>query len=481
MALKPQSGGLSSLWIGRQSPPPATSRDINVLRFTPVSNDPRTTIEDDANRVGHIIQRRFPFTGTGFGLASEQAESASITGRGGSSKRAGGQLWSAGDVNTELLPTDIIHFLRVLMNKAPEVYTAAGIVGTAAPLASGTTATFVEGTEYKFGIPSKLVYASSGLADNDVITIKGTRRIGLPSSEIRPVVKVYTVGDGGNDFETDFYFDSIISSKLKSGTAALASLSPTSYNTETFRTSITGFSDILSHGLSIMQRIGLMPMTAYDVLITNFGLSISDAIIATISMIGGPIFNRRVIGSANNNFGADAAELTDASTDANKGWFGDAYPISALDFAPSWGSLLKFGDTIVDTISLELGINLNLESKASYRASRYRNKPKKSATPRQTTVGPRVYFENDDDLNSAIQDWQDIYIDNATSEVVYSSYNYLDNGKRIKMEFIVPEVQLIEVPTLAVEGSADIERDLAFLSTDDSGFKFIVEGDKYTE
>ena len=142
MALKPQSGGLSSLWIGRQSPPPATSRDINVLRFTPVSNDPRTAIEDEVNRVGHIIQRRFPFTGTGFGLASEQAESASITGRGGSSKRAGGQLWSAGDVNTELLPTDIIHFLRVLMNKAPEVYTAAGIVGTAAPLASGNYSDF---------------------------------------------------------------------------------------------------------------------------------------------------------------------------------------------------------------------------------------------------------------------------------------------------------------------------------------------------
>ena len=315
---------------------------------------------------------------------------------------------------------------------------------------------------------------------DDVITIRGTRRIGLPAGEVRPVVKKFAVADSSANFETDFYFNSITNSTIdKSGT--ITNLAPTSYNTETYRTSITGFGNVLSDGLSIMQRIGLMPMTAYDVLATNFVLAISDAILATISMIGGPIFNRRVIGAANNKFGADAAELTDATADANKNWLGDAYPVSDLDFAPAWGSLLTFGDTIVDVISLELGVNLNLESKRSYRASRYRNKPKKSATPRQTTAGPRVYFENDDDLNSAIQDWQDIYIDNATSDLVYSSYNYLDNGKRVKMEYTVPLCQLIEVPTLAVEGSEDIERDLSFLSTDDSGFKFIVEGDKYRE
>ena len=60
-------------------------------------------------------------------------------------------------------------------------------------------------------------------------------------------------------------------------------------------------------------------------------------------------------------------------------------------------------------------------------------------------------------------------------------YNYLDNGKRIKMVFSVPACQLIEVPSIVVENAEDIERDLAFLSTDDSRFKFEVEGDKYRE
>ena len=480
MALKTQSGGLSSFWMGRQSPPPTASRSIDVLKFTPVSAAPVTTREASVNRVGKIIQRRFPFTGTGFGLASEQAESASITGKDSSSKRAAGQLWSEGDITTELLPTDIIHWLRVLMNKTPAVHAADGSVGTAAPLSDGASGNFSEGTEYKFGIPSKCVYAKSGLSTGDVITIVGTRRIGLPSGEVRPISKVYTVADGSLDFETDFYFNSISSSKLTRSTTT-STLAPTSYNTDTYKTSMTGFGDTLSDGFSIMQRVGLMPMTAYDVLINNFVLAISDAITATMSMIGGPVFNRRVIGTGNSNLGTNAAELTNNDSDSNKEWLSDIYGISDLDFAPAWGSLLTFGDTIVDSISLDLGVNLNLESKRSYRASRYRNKPGRSTTPRQTTISPRVYFENDDDLNSAIQDWQDIYIDNSISEVVYSSYNYLDNGKQIKMEFTVPACQLIEVPTLAVEGSQDIERDLSFLSTDDSGFKFVVEGDKYTE
>ena len=475
MALIPQSGGLSMFWMGRQPAPPAVSPDINVLKFTPVSNDPVDTLQDSADRVGHIIGRRFPFTGVGIDLLSEQAESASITGRSSSTKRAGGQLWSGGDLNTELLPTDIIHFLRVIQNAIPQEHAADGTVGTAAPLADGL-GTFTEGTESTFDIPAKLTFAAAGLTDGDELTVIGTRRIGLPISEKRPVVKKYTIADGSQDFETDFYFNSITS--VLNGTTPLA---PTSYNTETYRTSITGFGDALSDALSIMMRKGLMPITTFDHLITNFVLSISDAISAVISTIGGPIFNRRVIGSANDNFGADAAELTDAAGDVNRNWLGVAYPVSDLDFAPAWGSLLQFGDRIVDVIGLDVGINLNLESKRAYRASRFRNKPKRTSTPRQITAAPRVYFENDDELNSVVRDWQEIYVDNEVDDVNISMYNYLDNGRRFKMEFTIPASQLIEVPALAVEGSEDIERDLSFLCTDDNDFMFAVEGDKYTE
>ena len=93
---------------------------------TPVNTGPESsppvayaTTDAAAKGIGRMVRGRFPFTELGIDLGSEQAESASITGRSASSKRAGGQLWSEGPIEMEILPNQIIHFLRPSFNKGP--------------------------------------------------------------------------------------------------------------------------------------------------------------------------------------------------------------------------------------------------------------------------------------------------------------------------------------------------------------------------
>ena len=461
MAVDIQGGGLSMLWMGRQRPPTATGNIDG--RYTPVVAPPNDNSAANERGVGQVIHRRFPFTGLGLDLASEQAQSASITGRDSATKRAGGQLWSAGDVSMEILPNDIPHWLRIIQNVNPVKANA-----KERALTGGNTVALAALPAEDILIPST---ASIGAAAGSVVTFVGSRRIGLPDNEIRPLTEIVTVPTGETTAETKNYFTDFDSITGANGTQV-------TLDTSTYKTTLTGFGSQLSDALTIMMRKGLMPVTVYDALVNVFGLSISDTITATASMLGGPIFNRKII-----NKTGEIPTLESDNTDATiAGWLDDDdYPISQLDFMPSWGTLLEFGDTIVDVIGVDFGINLNLESKRSYRASRFRNKPQKSATPREITAAPRVYFENGDAATDVFNKWQDIYIDNATSDMTVSLYNWLDNGRQHKMVFTINGMQLIEVPTLTVEDSADIERDLSFLSTTAPGLTFELFADEYKE
>ena len=113
-------------------------------------------------------------------------------------------------------------------------------------------------------------------------------------------------------------------------------------------------------------------------------------------------------------------------------------------------------------------MNLNLESRASFTGSRYRSRPRKSATPRQVTTTPSVFFEYGTDAEDMFLKWQDIYIDNALEECELLMYNWLDNGKEHSIQMTMPANQLIEVPAITVDDSSDIERTLSLLAIPNS-------------
>lgn len=497
MANQTQGGGNSTLWWGRQ--PPQNNydpRDINSKPFVPITADPYNGVGERKRGAGYIINNRFLFTTLGLNLASEQSTSRSIEGHSASSKRTGGQLWCEGDFGMELIPNDLIHYYRVVQNKEPvksgELATTAQISGAdttwaAQDFADGAWKLTGQGGETSdLNIPSKVTIT---LTDGSVgeIRIIGFRRIGLPDDEIRPVLeKISTPKSDDADTDDDTYESVNYFTKIKeiqfipatapaSETARAKANNPIktalTFSSDTHHTSIDGFGNNLSDGVTIMQRIGLVPFVAQDCLFNTFNVEISDTLDATAGVIGGPFFPRRTIN------GGFEEKLILPDTDD---WFSQ-YPIQELDFQPAWGSLLRFDGEIVNVISCGIGVNLNLESKQYYRASRFRNKPKRSSTPREITSTPRVFFEHGEEAGDTFQKWEDRYVDNHTSEMTLDLYNWLDNGKEFHIKYTIREMQLIEVPTLSVEDVSDIERDLSFLATKAPEMKFEIWGNEYLE
>ena len=468
MAVQTQSGGNSMLWWGRQAAQTAYNpKNINSKRYVPITNAP--TDKGGASTTlgaGHIIHKRFAFTGLGLALASEQSTSATIVGRSSSVKRSSGQLWCEGDITTEMLADDILHYHRVIQNVTP---VSAVVAGAAAVVQTGVALSY---TNNVLSYPSQVILPKDSLATADVVEIIGTRKIGLSNDEVRPIREVLTITDGTVDKKSTKYFNSISSIEKTTGTGDIA-IGDLAFDTGTHKNTIDGFGDNLSEGVTVMERIGLVPHVAYDVLFNTFGVEISDSIIATIGCIGGPFYPRRMIETGT------AEQLVIPS---NSKWLNGAhYPLTDLNFQPAWGSLLQFGGDIVDVISGGVAINLNLESKQYYRSSRFRNKPKRSTTPREITAAPTVFFESGDAAADVFLRWEDIYIDNETSDMTLNLYNWLDNGRQFRIQYSVKAMQLVEVPTVTAEDAADIERVLSFLSTETPEIKVEVWGNEYKE
>ena len=483
MAVTEQSGGQSMMWMGRQT---AVGTAITAA---PAAH----ALADTA---GKIINARFPFTSLGLDLAAEQAESASITGGDASTKRAGGQLWSEGTIEVEVLPTQLLHFLRPIFNVEPTIYGADGTTsttfsarGTAEKTLSAKnrktgnapanvtvahdgdttiTATPVAGDAddgvASFEVPCQITAELANARSGSTMTVEGFRRIGLPNDEVITLVKTYQVGGTGGDankiFSTPEYYDgwskiTITGTGVSSGDLLASSLS---YETGTYRTRLGGFGSSISNGMTVMMRKGLMPVVAQDVHFNNSTLTVGDDVRFSFESLGGKIFNRRLI-----NTGV-AEHLTVPDT-----WTSDTnYPLGDLNFQPSWGCSFQFGDDSVDMTGVTVNLNLNLESRASFTGSRYRSRPRKSATPRQVTTTPSVFFEYGTDAEDMFLKWQDIYIDNALEECELLMYNWLDNGKEHSIQMTMPANQLIEVPAITVDDSSDIERTLSLLAIPNS-------------
>ena len=500
MPVRPQAGGNSMLWWGNQKPQTAYDpRDINSKEYIPITAAPNKNASESERGAGNIKHRRFLFTGLGLYLASEQTQSVTIQGHTSSSKRTGGQLWCEGDYNMELIPNELIDYYRVIQNAQPDHAAGNGkfTAGTAALAAmrvkdnaQESLPSYVKSSSkdsdglfssepassdrnFDLNIPSRVKIAMTATAGELILT--GFRRIGLPNDEIRPVREVIKTDATGTAYTSSTYWTKGPKVEFKPNADSVTSnpIGAITFDTGTFKSETDGFGDNLSEGVTIMQRIGVVPHVAYDVLFNTFNIEITDGILATCGMIGGPFFARRMIETG----AEEKLVIPDDSL-----WLGDDYPISALlNFQPAWGSLLRFGGKIVNVISGGIGVNLNLESKQYYRASRFRNKPKRSTTPREITATPRVFFESGDEASDIFDRWEDYYVDNTTSEMTLDSYNWLDNGKEYRVKYTIKGMQLVEVPTLSVEDAADIERDLSFLATETPEMKVEFWADEYKE
>ena len=492
MPVRPQSGGNSMLWWGEQKPQNNYDpRDINSKEYIPITAAPNDNSEEAHRGPGNIKHRRFLFTGLGLYLASEQTTSATISGRSSSAKRTGGQLWCEGDYSMELIPNELIDYYRIVQNgQASHAAGKGKFEFKTDPEGAGTIPTFVpetakvndafisrpatENRNFDLDFPSRVTVNMS--ATEGTLTFVGFRRIGLPSDEIRPVRETIRTDDTKTAYTSKHYFTKYSHTEFVPDDDSVSANpidAATPFASGTYYSAVDGFGDNLSNGITIMQRIGVVPHVAYDVLFNTFNVEITDGILATAGAIGGPFFPRRMIETGFE----EKLIIPDDSLWLNE----EHYPIGQLNFQPAWGSLLRFGGRIVNVISGGVGVNLNLESKQYYRASRFRNKPKRSSTPREVTATPRVFFESGDQASDVFERWEDVYVDNKTSEMILDSYNWLDNGKQYHVRYTIKGMQLVEVPALTVEDQSDIERDLSFLSTETPEMKVEFWADEYKE
>ena len=459
-----RSGGDSTIWFGRQS-------DGDRISTSPVATAPTKT----AKR-GKIIQARFPFTDLGFDLASEQATSRSIIGSDAATKRTRGQIWSEGSIGTELLPTTITHWLRPIFNAlgtvegtaefaSPDVETFEASDSVITTTATGTLTKSDE--SYKgnivLDIPSKVTVPGS----SQKVRIIGKRRIGLASDEVRDMSEL--VEDGA---ESKNYFYHIDELKWEESNAP-ASLPTLTYDSNTYKTEIKGFNKLLFKGGTVMMSKGGIPYIAEKVLWNTMEMTIGDTIDAEFGLIGGRIEDYKFIDPTGDKVGSHYSIPDEWTNDDN-------YPIPALDFEPAWGGVMYIGspdhdvktpfaeteNDIMEFSNLVVNINLNLESRRSYKASPYRNQPKKSGTSRECTITPTVFLESGteaDFQNNRFKRWNDHYLDGGTVPITMKTYNWLDNGRQYWQEWRVLTTQLIEVPTFSIDDPSVIERDLAFL------------------
>ena len=496
MAVKTQAGADSILFWGRQEPGKViTAKPSNI----PNIDTPEYTnaVEDG---VGNIIHARFPFVSLGLDFQSEVIESRTITGSGSASKPIIGQIWADGPIEFEAIPRNLIHLLRPSFNIAPTPVNApvvayvrgadsgdipAPMLGAldsvAGRLLTATKAPSDSTIGTRLSTPASLTITfAAALTTKARLTIRGSKRIGLPDGEIVPYTQHYDVEEDATTFKTPDYFDSWETIKLvkhpdSSDLEADDKLSTVSdYDTGVFKTVLPGFGEGLSEGVTFFGRKGFMPFLSNDGYFNNITFSISDAISITAEVLAGSYYENRQ---------PDTGYEEKLSLD--EGWLDkENYPVGELDFLPAWGSLFRFGDDIVDMTAVEMGINLNLEHRRGYRASRQRGKPRRSNTPRYVTLSPTTFFEHSKDADDMFNKWNEIYILKQSRAASYECYNWEDSGRQHSIVCKFPDLVLNEVPTNTVDGAQEIEQTLSFLSVSTSGSNdAIVEviSDKYYE
>lgn len=471
MAVEEQSGGSSLLFWGRQT---AKGTPVTAAAKTSV---PPTTYTDQK---GNIIQAKFPFTQLGLDMGGEQLASASITGTEGSTKPAPGQIWGEGPQEFELIPRNLIHILRPTFNVDPDPVnekvgaTLRGGGNTAAPTQTSAAVITAATGEARFNKPCRLTF--SGVKAGSKITVVGEKRYGLPDGEVVGFTEEYTVPAGKTEVTTTDYFDSW-KTATASGVDTPTIGTTVTYDTGQYKTVLPGFGVGLGDGLTIFGRKGEMPFLSQDAHFNNTTITVGDDLRVLTEVLAGSYFNRRVPDMGR-------TEVLDIS---GTSWANDTYyPRGELDFTPAWGSMFKFGDDVVDMVGMTLGINLNLELRRAYKASRQRGRPRKSTTARQVTLTPTTFFEYSTDAADVFNRWQDIYLLQDTRPTEYRCYNWDDDGREHEIRCLLAACVLTEVPGTVVDGDGDIERPLTFLSAPTSfnpANDLIVEfyTDKYIE
>ena len=413
----------------------------------------------------YMIQKRIPFTRLTLGGDSEQSRSGSIVGGGSDTLNTSAQKGASGILEAEILPEDIIHLLRGLLNPNADptstklaVEPIKAAANTSLYSDKGNPVTFTPDASHA-AYPSKVKATFSGapVLNNAKMTITGFRKIGRPEIEQSPVTETVRIPSADAPVFSNKFFTKIHSVLLEGVSGGTVQLD---FEPDTYKSVITlNTRNLLFPGWTFQENIGGMPVIANNVIPNAAEITINTNIRILINLIASQVTNRRMLHQPHVErlvYNRDddgtvvlpSAELTH-------------FPVGALNFYPNWGGALLYGDDTDPTAftNLTMGINHNYEPSAGYTGSRFRGEPIVSEDGiRQVTLAWTGFFEAGDKTTDTFHRWQEYYDDNITAPVALNMFNYLDNGRQYRIELRGAQFQLTEEPTLPIETRGQIPR-----------------------
>jgi len=478
--VRPASGGDSKLWLALQ-----TRWGVPVTTFA------------------GFIQRNFPFIELGLDLDGNFIQSESTFGDGTAPPDTLAGLTPSGPARTEVLPEDIVHFLRWIMNIQTDPVNAAVttfkeltdqeereqtrhekiIGGTTEILASQAIGTSpfvwapgegsVDADAGTFRWPAQVAIeldTDNSAAAGAMAIVRGTRATGRSSNEFGEFTRAISDGDLDSTLtiQSDF-FRTVSEIRVEGVTGGNIQI-----DTETSSQQVGRMEDMsgtptfvpgmelgsLSAGLvamTIQAAKGSTPVVAQNATVGNATLTMGQNVNLALDLQASNVINNVL-----------ATDIT-ARAEVIPTTISEGFRYVNQNFARGFGTAVNFGDVggtiegvdlskVVTTDNVVLGINNNLEEPTGNTGDPTAGQPLIGDAGRQITLQIDKSFE----VGADSYDWQSIFRNSSGLPIIVNLFIPSSDGRIVRIVFRLPNCTLSESPRVTSQGRGTINQTLNF-------------------
>ena len=425
-----------------------------------------------------FIQRRFPHTRNTTDVDAEFIQSDSTIGGGVAPPSILSRLTPDGQIEGEILPEDIVHYLRWAMNiqEDPKNSPFAEKVIAAAAAVSGYATGMDVSVDPDWPSKVKITFGGSAtMSDGSDITIVGTGRRGVTATEpVRETIEL-TAGAiaDGTEYTSVFTYEDVTSITIPGITGTSATIAA-DYVQDSNRVPLALGS--LSDGLVAMtgqMGKGPTPVVAQNMVVSNATITMGQNVRILLDIIASTVLNNRLAGNLDEETDSFETTGSDPVSATSPGNVLANFPYSNLNFARNWGTAVTMGQVgakevtsdddakLFTTNNVVVGINNNLTESTGNTGNPQSGQPIVGDAGRQITVQVEKQYETGADA----YDWQSIFRSSATLPIRVRSFNFDSTGRTYLVQFDLGGCKLSASPRIATEGRGGIPQTLDFEAT----------------
>ena len=468
--LERRPAGDSIIILGRQKAydEPITGEDV----FNGIAPD----WSDPDNIVARLSRKRVPFVRNTLDPTSETAESESITGDNAAAPPIITSRSGAGDWEFEILPGDAINLLQGWFNTPTPANTA---------LADQDIAS-------KFEIDGNKIVPKAQ-DDNPLAAWPGMVELTLTGGSVTSVQlngqqrrsrsnnfngqTFETVAPDTNTFTSNKFYHQLNEIVMK-GTAA-DSIASLKLKPDTKKAELT-LPSLLSifAGWSGQMIKAKSPFIAYNIVPNGFEFRVSaGSMRILLNVLASYVQEHRTLQSPIHI----AYQLPEQNTATPKKRILEVYGYDNINFYPSYGTALAIGDVGQSLADLKAAVDAgtahitpitdlsivgshNYTDPDGFTGDPVGGQPiTEEGNTRTVNVNATVVHETDtSETDNQTAFWQDRYFEGQYVPIIVQNYNWDGLGRQSRIESQFVNCKLVEVPGLPIEGSGQVNRQLAF-------------------